>query len=79
MPVYDFRCRDCGAVSEVFVRGEQGPISSCPSCGSANLERKYSGSYAVKVGTGNSGNTCCGREERCDSPPCHTEHGCHRR
>jgi putative FmdB family regulatory protein len=79
VPIYDFKCRDCGVVSEVFLRSEHGRANACPSCGSPNLERMISGSYAVRTGAKTAGNTCCGRAERCDSPPCHTDHGCHRR
>ncbi len=79
MPIYDFKCRDCGVVSEVFLRSERAQVNACPSCGSPNMERLISGSYAVRVGTRTSGDTCCGRAERCESPPCHSEHGCHRR
>lgn len=79
MPIYDFKCHDCGAVSEIFMRSGHGQVRACPSCGSFNLEQMISGSYSVRTGTISSANTCCGREERCDSPPCHTDNGCHRR
>jgi len=79
VPIYDFKCRECGVVSEVFLRSECGRANSCPSCGSPNLERLFSGSCMVKMGTKSPGTTCCGRAERCDSPPCGTDHGCNRR
>ena len=40
MPLYDFACRDCGAVSELLVRGTATP--ACPACGSEALERQMS-------------------------------------
>ena len=39
MPIYDFRCGDCGAVSELFVRGAEGQTCRCPDCGSENMEK----------------------------------------
>jgi putative FmdB family regulatory protein len=79
VPIYDFKCRECGIVSEVFLRGECSAVSPCPSCGSSNLEKLFSASYTVRMGTKSTGDTCCGRAERCDAPPCNTDHGCHRR
>lgn len=40
MPIYDFRCRDCGAVFELLVRG--GSQAACPRCAGAALERQVS-------------------------------------
>lgn len=37
MPLYDFRCRDCGDEREVLVRGTAAP--ACSACGSMALDR----------------------------------------
>lgn len=49
MPLYEFYCRDC---QKTFEREE--PISehgktpvTCPSCKSANVERRWTSVYAV--------------------------------
>jgi putative FmdB family regulatory protein len=76
VPIYEYRCRDCGSTSEVFLRGKDSQAGSCPGCGSPNLEKLISASYTIMAGPRPSGGTCCGREERCDSPPCSGEHGC---
>ena len=78
MPIYDFKCKKCGKVSEVFVRSADSQDVSCPDCGSSNLERLFSSSYLVKTGSPSSGATCCGRAERCETPPCSSGEGCHR-
>ena len=78
MPIYDFRCRECGRVSEVFLRGAS-QTACCPACGSDNMERLISASYMIKMDSPASGTTCCGRTERCETPPCSTEDVCHRR
>jgi len=77
MPIYDFRCRDCGRVSEVFLR-DSSQTARCPGCGSDNMERLISAAYMIKTETRAPGTTCCGRNERCDTPPCSTNEGCRR-
>ena len=49
MPLFDFRCRGCGAEFEALVREPAAP--ACPSCASADLERLLSGfSFSVRSG-----------------------------
>jgi putative FmdB family regulatory protein len=77
MPIYDYRCRQCGEVCEVFQRSQDEKSASCPSCGSASLERLVS-TFSV-LGSGPSeGITCCGRDSPCESPPCSTDDVCRR-
>jgi putative FmdB family regulatory protein len=37
MPLYEYRCRVCGATLDVLVRGSQ--AITCPHCGSAALDK----------------------------------------
>ena len=76
MPIYDFSCQDCGKVSEMLVHSTEGHAARCPACGSENLERLISASYMIKMSASTSGTTCCGRTERCESPPCSTGEKC---
>lgn len=78
MPIYDVKCRGCGKVSEILIRGAEQALR-CPDCGSDNLERQMSSSYMVRTSTRAPGTTCCGRAERCDTPPCSTGDTCRRR
>lgn len=75
MPVYDYRCRDCNKVSELYLRSSGSEVR-CPGCGSENMERLISASYMIKMGASKSGATCCGRGERCDKPPCSEGENC---
>ncbi|HEY33092.1 MAG TPA: zinc ribbon domain-containing protein [Dehalococcoidia bacterium] len=77
MPIYEFKCLDCSQVSEVFVRSSEQALR-CPDCGSGNLEKLVSASYMIKSGSQAAGTTCCGRNERCDAPPCSTGDTCRR-
>lgn len=78
MPLYDYRCRGCGALSELLVRSTEFYVK-CPECGSDDMERLVSASYNIRMDAPSSDNTtCCGRSERCEAPPCHTDESCHR-
>jgi putative FmdB family regulatory protein len=46
MPLYDFRCRACGAEFEALVRPPAAP--GCPTCGGTDLDRLLSG-FSVSV------------------------------
>jgi len=50
MPIYEYRCLDCGKISEIFLRSPRSESIECPICGSKNLERLLSASYAIKMG-----------------------------
>jgi putative FmdB family regulatory protein len=69
MPIYDFRCGDCGATFEALLRGDE--AVTCPNCGGVSLTRLPSAPVVLSGRTTRpAGHTCCGREERCGSPPC---------
>ena len=79
MPVYEFRRRECGGTSEFRVSSYSASQSLvCSICGSHDLERLISAPSLLRVGANAPGTTCCGREERCESPPCSTGEGCRR-
>ena len=42
MPIYEYRCQDCGTSFEKLVRSSDtgGPL--CPSCGTAHLKQEFS-------------------------------------
>ncbi len=71
MPIYEYRCKECGNVFECFVRHNHKNQIVCPECGSSDIEKILSVTHPVCSGKGQApGKTCCGRDERCDSPPC---------
>jgi putative FmdB family regulatory protein len=69
MPIYEYRCQQCSHTFELLVRDDG--TARCPHCGSTALVKLLSVPY-VSSGqmTRQAGHTCCGREERCDTPPC---------
>jgi len=77
MPIYEYRCRDCDATFEVLVRG--GNAVTCPHCGGSSLDKLLSAPVMLSGRTARqAGRTCCGREERCDTPPCSEGGECRR-
>jgi len=70
MPLYEYLCRDCGQVSEFLVKTISGVENqSCQHCGSTNTEKLLAAPMLLKGNTTVSGQTCCGRTERCETPP----------
>jgi putative FmdB family regulatory protein len=71
MPIYEYRCGKCGETKEFLVGARENETVSCPICGSVDMERIMSApsflSHRVERAPGH---TCCGREERCEAPPC---------
>jgi len=78
MPIYEYRCLECGRISEIFIRSLDSQNIQCPVCGSRRLDRLLSASYALRIDTPRPGATCCGRTERCETPPCSLDDSCRR-
>ena len=77
MPIFNYRCNQCDTVSDLLLRGPEYDVK-CPNCGSADMERLVSASYSIKMGTTAPDTTCCGRAERCETPPCSGGETCRR-
>jgi putative FmdB family regulatory protein len=79
MPIFEYHCKACGSVSEFLIGvGHEQPIS-CKQCGSLEMERILSTPFFLASAAKNKqGHTCCGREERCERPPCSSEGVCKR-
>lgn len=52
MPIYEFRCRDCGTVTETLVMAaEQGKTCTCRKCGGSSTQRIISRPAAMATRT----------------------------
>ncbi len=82
MPIYEYQCKNCGKVSEYLVGVAQEEIEiKCKLCGSKKLNKIFSKSNISTSGHligSQGGKTCCGRDERCDTPPCSDSGICRR-
>ena len=74
MPIYDYKCKDCGKTSEIRVHSSEDDNVRCPDCAGENLEKLFSSSYMVKTDQSVSSTTCCGSPGSCDTPGscCHS-------
>lgn len=79
MPIYEYRCKACGATSEYLIGMGKDENMACKECGSTELERILSvASFMDGISGHAPGRTCCGREERCTTPPCSGGGACRR-
>jgi putative FmdB family regulatory protein len=51
MPIYEYRCEDCGTKFEKLVRSSETNGLACPSCGTEHLKMELS-TFAAHSGTG---------------------------
>jgi len=87
MPTYEYECQICGLKFERQQAITEPPLTECPKC-QGEVRRLVSGGAGfVLKGSSHGGmvrntqtcsleqggKTCCGREERCDKPPCGAE------
>ncbi len=70
MPIFEYRCLECGADFESVNLPGRDDAARCPECGSAELKKAFSTFSSPRYPVASHGLTCCGREERCDAPPC---------
>jgi putative FmdB family regulatory protein len=78
MPIYEYHCAACGERIEVLLRSTTStPV--CPECGSPLTDKLFSTSHVLSSQSRRpAGHTCCGRDERCESPPCSDGGACRR-
>lgn len=67
MPIYEYKCKECGETFEVLVRSTEKP--ACPQCGSKSLRKLVSGFSAP------SEKSPCGRSKKA-SRECSHGGGC---
>jgi putative FmdB family regulatory protein len=49
MPIYEYRCTDCGFQGEYLQRLSEAPLTACPSCGKATFRKLVSaGGFQLK-------------------------------
>jgi len=71
MPIYEYRCRKCGAVIEAIQKFSDAPLSRCEACGGrlhklllhASFQLKGSGWYATDYAGKENGKPASDRKE----------------
>ena len=56
MPVFEYKCNDCGKVTEFLEKASSNQKHTCPDCQSKNMKKLLSG---FAVGQSKSANTGC--------------------
>lgn len=62
MPIFEYRCEDCGSQFEALLFGEQ--KAECPKCHQQNLQKQLS-TFAVNTKSSSSSAAGCGAESCC--------------
>jgi len=62
MPIFEYRCQDCGNKFEAILLGKQEP--ECPKCHTQNLQKELS-TFAVSAKSSTSSAKGCGAENCC--------------
>ncbi|MCD4780705.1 MAG: zinc ribbon domain-containing protein [Candidatus Omnitrophica bacterium] len=88
MPTYEYLCESCGYQFEKMQKMTDERMKVCPECGQALSRLIGAGGGIIIKGNNSSmsnyknnsssGQTCCGRDERCDTPPCSDDGVCQR-
>ena len=52
MPIYEYQCQSCGATVEKLQKLSEPPLTDCPDCGEASLEKLVSAAGFQLKGTG---------------------------
>ena len=66
MPLFEYTCQNCHHDCELLIHGQQQP--NCPTCGSTQLEKRFSvpaahvkqGASSLPIAGGNCGRPQCG-------------------
>jgi putative FmdB family regulatory protein len=52
MPIYEYRCTDCGHQDEYLQKVSEPPLDSCPSCGKGSFRKLLSAAGFQLKGSG---------------------------
>ena len=52
MPIYEYRCAECGQEHEVLQKVSEPPLTECPACGKPALQKQLSAAGFQLKGSG---------------------------
>jgi putative FmdB family regulatory protein len=55
VPIFEYKCNDCGTVSEILEKSKEQQKHKCSKCGGSNMQKMLSG---FAVGQSKSSNPC---------------------
>ena len=68
MPIYEYRCQDCGTKFEKLVRRSEASETECPSCGQKHLQQEFSTFAAHANGSPKSSDAPTCPSGQCSNP-----------
>jgi putative FmdB family regulatory protein len=76
MPIYEYRCGDCGYQKEYMQRMADAPLTDCPKCGKRSFNKLVSAAGFQLKGTGwyatdfrNNGKKPAEKQDKADAKP----------
>ena len=76
MPIYEYRCEDCGQVKEHLQKLSDAPIAECPACGGSHYTKLLSaGGFQLKGSGWYATDFKGGGSKPATPPPCQTGEG----
>jgi putative FmdB family regulatory protein len=78
MPIYEYRCGDCGQQKDYLQKISDAPIDTCPACGSkafskamsaAGFQLKGNGWYATDFKSGSTAKSAAATESSASAEP----------
>ncbi len=71
MPIYEFVCQRCQALTELLVKSKEHHVEiRCPECGSTELQRVVSRVHSVVAGSSNGGGADSGAASSVEHRSC---------
>lgn len=52
MPIYAYRCQECGFAKDVLQKMSDAPLTECPSCGKSGFKKQLTAAGFQLKGTG---------------------------
>ena len=52
MPIYEYRCADCGHQEEFLQKASEAPLAQCPACGKSTFRKMLSAAGFQLKGSG---------------------------
>ncbi|HUA59232.1 MAG TPA: zinc ribbon domain-containing protein [Verrucomicrobiae bacterium] len=67
MPIFEYKCADCGTRFEKLVRNGNAAELACPSCGEKHLQQEFS-TFSAHASSGKSAEMPVCPSGRCSNP-----------
>jgi len=78
MPIYEYRCLECGWISEIFSHSLNSQYIQYLVGGRYELDKLLAASYTLMTDAYTTSVICCGNTVRCEAPSCSLDNTCRR-